>query len=36
MGASVLLGTGAAIAFFMLLAHLRDDVNPSPASPALS
>jgi uncharacterized membrane protein len=25
IGASVLLGTGAGIAFFMLLAHLRDD-----------
>lgn len=25
IGASVLLGTGAGIAFFMLLAHLRQD-----------
>jgi uncharacterized membrane protein len=27
IGASVLLGTGAGIAFFMLLAHLRQDTN---------
>jgi len=27
IGASVLLGTGAGIAFFMLMAHLRDNVT---------
>ena len=36
IGAAVLLGTGAGIAFFMLLAHRDGRPRSLPASPASS